>query len=46
MAIIKRYNGKAVVQVNPKVYICIDMETGDIKAKGNLAECSEALEEV
>ena len=43
MAVIKQYNGKAVVKLR-HIYICLDMETGDVKAKGSLAECSKALE--
>lgn len=45
MAIIKRYNGKVVIRLKA-MYICLDMETGDVLCKGSLAECSKALEEV
>lgn len=43
MSLIKSYNGKAIIRLK-HIYICIDMETGDVKAKGSLAECSKALE--
>lgn len=43
MAVIKQYKGKAVIRLK-HIYICIDMETGDVKAKGSLEECNRALE--
>ena len=45
LMVVKQYNGKAVVRL-VSIYACIDMETGDVLAKGSLAECSKALEEV
>ena len=45
MAFIKSYKGKAVIRLKA-MYICLDMETGDVLCKGSLAECSKALEEV
>ncbi len=43
MAVIKQYNNKAVVKLK-QIYICLDMETGDVLAKGTLADCNKALE--
>ena len=43
MSLIKSYNGKAIIRLK-HIYICIDMETGDVKAKGSLEECNRALE--
>ena len=45
LIIVKQYNGKAIIRLR-RIYACLDMETGDVLAKGNLAECSKALEEV
>lgn len=45
MAIIKLYKGKAVIRLKA-MYICLDMETGNVFCKGSLAKCSKALEEV
>lgn len=45
MSLIKSYNGKAVIRLKA-IYICLDMETGNVLCKGSLAECSKALEEV
>lgn len=43
MAVIKQYNNKAIVRLK-HIYICLDMETGDVKAKGSFEECSKYLE--
>lgn len=43
MSLVKQYNGKAVVKLK-YIYICLDMETGDIVCKGTLADCNKALE--
>lgn len=45
MSLIKSYNGKVVIRLKA-IYICLDMETGNVLCKGSLAECSKALEEV
>lgn len=45
MAFIKAYNGKAIIRLH-NIYICIDMENGDVKAKGTLETCNKALKEV
>lgn len=43
MSLIKSYKGKAIIRLK-NIYICLDMETGDVKAKGSLEECSKYLE--
>lgn len=45
MAVIKQFKGRAVIRLKA-MYICLDMETGNVLCKGSLAECSKALEEV
>lgn len=45
MSLIKFYNNKAVVKLR-HIYICLDMETGNVLAKGTLADCNKALKEV
>lgn len=43
MSIIKQYKGKAIIRLN-HIYICIDVKTGDVKAKGSFEKCNRALE--
>ena len=42
MSLIKSYNGKAIVKLK-HIYICLDMETGNVLAKGTFADCNKAL---